>query len=234
MLKNPARLAALALLIATAVLAQTNTTPITPSIKGLHLGETLAEFTQAKLTGPAVSNCHQGTYDEKQKALLAYTPSAPVFSHGRLVSTNEPPPAPSLEEISAQVDCEEYTKVENTHAGVFTCTKDDTYFCTSIRDTAVNFEDDKIVSIYTSTDADFADVQADAVSKFGRPTDSGVNKLENGYGATFQARWAAWKTTDYVVQVQEKVSNTGSEVHVLWQTAASYAAEHQHATGTLD
>lgn len=218
------RLAALTLLTATAALAQTNTTPTTPSIKGLRLGETLTEFTQAKFTGAAVSNCHQGIYDEKQRALESYR-----------VGSNEPSPeAASEEEVAAQLDCEAFTKVENAHAGVVLCVPDDTYFCTSLRDTVVDFKDDKIVSIDTSTDAGFTDVQADAVNKFGKPTDSGMKTLENGYGATFQARWAEWKTADYVVQMQEKVSNTGSEVQVFWQTAASYAAAHKRATGTLD
>lgn len=214
-----------------------STAPSMPTIRGHVLGETLSEFASKAITPDAIKSCNDGVY-KKQEA----------FTRG--VSGQGPRvPPPSLGDMVAEESCDAYLKLQQQILanGELKCTAGykhseslagyrDPYFCNSMNGKAV-FRDGKLVMLGTISENPFPDVLADAIAKFGQPTDRGTEMLQNGYGARWEVGYAVWKTAEYVFKIKEEVDKDQSRsVSINYETPAVAAAIQQadHSSGSLD
>jgi hypothetical protein len=196
----------------------TTSAPTIPTVKGLKPGITFSEFTYKVISGPAVSNCVNGVYHEVQDRLMHA--SSDEVTHI---------------DFMADLNCQSYQKmVAANYTGLISCGEGDSHFCTYLNGNAV-FHAGKLDSLLLHNEGAFTDVLADSVTKFGQPTDTGTDALQNGFGATWQVRRATWRTSSYVFEMQEHVGDAQNRyIIMVYQTPEFYASEHKHVHGSLD
>jgi hypothetical protein len=183
-----------------------------PTIKGHHLGETVMEFLRVENAAPKLSQCHDLLADPKtpkrsQKEMLLKLQVDDCMNIANVLQTGDG-------EIGAG-------QLNMTPAGHST------------------FEHGKLIKMeldfwnLPGKTYSFDSVLSDFSTKFGDPSRTWSDDFQNGFGARFSYRRAAWKTKDLVISLAELQDDSTTAIvedraHAE-QSARDAEARHKNA-----
>ncbi len=203
------------LLLATALSCQAQTSP---TIKGHKLGESLQEFVNnaSPTTTYLINSCKSDTDSEN------YSWCVGIYGITTLLAK------PDVSPTGIDMKCD--TKaVDFQNVGALASPLGKTYiqsWCADF-DGEITFEGNKLVRIQTKIipTGPWSQSYSSLVNKFGKPTTTQSQVLQNGFGARFRTTDGLWVSKGYSVRAQELLNDDLSRYVTVEMMTPAYAHE---------